>query len=179
MAPERSAVFAPDDVVVEARTDTRPRARRLVAPLVTLVGVLAGLGYLAAVDPNQPGHYPLCPTQALFGVDCPGCGIMRGTHDLITGNVAGALDHNVLLVVFVPLAVVLWVRWLRRTWRGEEDAVTYEQFRRRNTITVTVLVLVLAVRGGAQLRPVLRFRHRLGAPDRRRGVRRPVATLGG
>jgi len=143
MAPDRSTIFAPDDVVVAARTDDRPLRRRLVAPLATLVGTLAGLGYLAAVDPNQPGHYPLCPTQALFGVDCPGCGVLRGTHDLVTGNVEGALDHNVLLVVFVPLAVVLWVRWLGRAWRGREDAVTHEQFRRRNAITITGLVLVL------------------------------------
>ncbi len=144
MAPERTAVFAPDEVVVQARTDDRSRTRRLLAPLASLVGVLAGLGYLAAVDPNEPGHYPLCPTQALFGVDCPGCGIMRGTHDLITGDIGGALDHNILLVVFVPLAVVLWIRWLLRSWRGEQDAVTYEQFRRRNTIMVVTLVLVLA-----------------------------------
>ena len=144
MAPDRSTAFAPDDVIVEARTDPRSRRRRLVAPLATLVGALAGLGYLAAVDPNQPGHYPLCPTQALFGVDCPGCGVMRGTHDLVTGNVSGALDHNLLLVVFVPLAVVLWVRWLGRSWRGEERAVTHEQFRRRNMVMIIGLVLVLA-----------------------------------
>jgi len=46
-------------------------------------------------------------------------------------------------VVFVPLAVVLWVRWLVRSWRGREDAVTHEQFRRRNMIMITGLVLVL------------------------------------
>jgi hypothetical protein len=136
--------FADDDIVEPARRDDRPRARRLVAPLATLAGAAAGLGYLAAVDPNQPGHYPLCPTKALFGVDCPGCGLMRGAHDLVTGNVAGALDHNILLAVLVPLSAVLWLRWLRRAWRGESGAVSYAQFRRRNTVMVVSLVLVLA-----------------------------------
>ncbi len=139
-----TTVFADDDVVIEAQTDERRRGRRLVAPLVTLAGSLAALGYVAAVDPNQPGHYPLCPTQALFGVDCPGCGLMRGTHDLVTGNVSGALDHNVLIVILAPLAVVLWVRWFLSAWRGSSPAVTHAQFRRRNTVLLTALVAILA-----------------------------------
>lgn len=133
-----------DDVVVPALEDGRPRGRRMLAPLATLAATIAGLAYLAAVDPNQPGHYPLCPTQALFGVDCPGCGVMRGTHDLITGDVRGALDHNILLVVLVPIAAVLWVRWALRAWRGRTAAVSYGQFRRRNQLLVVSLVLVLA-----------------------------------
>ena len=144
MARDPATVFAPDDVVVAERIDSRSRARRLIPPLATLAGTVAALGYLAAVDPNVPGHYPLCPTRALFGVDCPGCGLMRGTHDLVTGNVAGALDHNVLLVFLVPLAVVLYVRWVLRAWHGREDAVTYAQFRRRNAAMLVGLVLVLA-----------------------------------
>ena len=138
------AVFTDEDVVEAAVVDTRPRTRRLVAPLAGLAATVAGLGYLAAVDPNRPGHYPLCPTQALFGVDCPGCGLLRGTHDLVTGNVAGALDHNVLLAAAAPLVVVLWIRWFLRSWRGRRDAVTYAQFRRRNAIMIISLVAVLA-----------------------------------
>jgi hypothetical protein len=138
-----TGVHADDDVIEPARRDDRPRRRRLVAPLATLGGAALGLAYLGAVDPNQPGHYPLCPTKALFGVDCPGCGLMRGTHDLVTGNVSGALDHNVLLVVMAPLAVVLWVRSLLRAWRGETPAVSYGQFRRRNTVLVVSMVLLL------------------------------------
>ncbi len=136
--------LAPDDIVVAARVDERPRARRLVAPMATLAATGAALAYVAAVDPNEPGHYPLCPTQALFGVDCPGCGLMRGAHDLATGDVAGALDHNILLVALVPLAVVLWVRWLRRAWRGRDEPVTQAQFRRRNAVLLASLVAVLA-----------------------------------
>jgi hypothetical protein len=144
MAPDATAVLADDDIVVPAQVDARSRGRRMVAPLATGAATLGGLGYLAAVDPNTPGHYPLCPTRALFGLDCPGCGALRGTHDLVTGNLAGALDHNVLLVVFLPLAVVLWVRWLVRAWRGQTPAVSRAVFQRRTTVMITVLVAVLA-----------------------------------
>jgi hypothetical protein len=144
MAPDAPAVLASDDIVVPALVDERSRRRRMVAPLATGVGVLGGLGYLAAVDPNNPGHYPLCPTQALLGLDCPGCGALRGTHDLITGNVGGALDHNVLLIVFLPIAVVLWGRWVVRAWRGRTPAVSRAVFQRRTTVMITVLVALLA-----------------------------------
>ncbi len=137
--PESGTAVAIPEIV-----DDRPRARRMVAPLATVAGVGAGLAYLAAVNPNEPGHYPLCPTQGLFGIDCPGCGILRGTHDLVTGDLRGALDHNILLIALVPLAIVLWVRWAARAWRGRTEAVSVVQMKRRTTITVVVMVALLA-----------------------------------
>ena len=134
---------ADTDIAIPGRTDERPRARRLVAPLATAAGVGAAVTYLAVIDPNEPGHYPLCPTRAFFGVDCPGCGLLRGTHDLVTGDIRGALDHNVLLVALVPFAIILWLRWLGRSWRGETPAVSVGQLRRRNLITVVVMVGLL------------------------------------
>lgn len=144
MGSDAPAVLADEDIVVPALVDSRSRRRRLLAPLATGVVVVGGLGYLAAVDPNTPGHYPLCPTRALFGLDCPGCGALRGTHDLVTGNLAGALDHNILLVVFLPLAVVLWVRWVMRAWKGQTPAVSRAVFQRRTTVMITTLVAILA-----------------------------------
>lgn len=130
-------------------SDDRPRSRRLVGPMATAAGSLAALGYLAVVDPNEPGHYPLCPTQALFSVDCPGCGLMRGTHDLITGDVPRALDQNVLVVLLLPLAVVLWARWVRHAWRGRYPGVTKRAMSRRSALMVAALV-GLAVFGVAR-----------------------------
>jgi hypothetical protein len=139
----RVAVITEERIVERERIDARPLGRRLLAPLASLCGAGLALGYLAAVDPNQPGHYPGCPTKLLFGVDCPGCGMMRATHDLVTGNIAGALDHNVLIVLFAPLVVVLWLRWFLRSWRGAAPAVTYAQFRRRNAWMYAALAGVL------------------------------------
>ncbi len=95
------------------------------------------------MDPNSPGHYPVCPLKLLTGLDCPGCGMLRATHDLTHGNIVGALDHNVLMVLLVPLVAVLWVRWVRRAWTGITPAVTRAQFRRRNAALLIGLVLVL------------------------------------
>jgi hypothetical protein len=99
------------------------RARRLRAPLAIGAAALLSSVYLGVVDPNESGHYPLCPTKALTGLDCPGCGGLRAVHSLMHGDVVGALNHNALVVLVVlPLAVVLWVRWMRREWKGPEPS---------------------------------------------------------
>ena len=139
-----STQVAADAVVTAERVDPRPRGRRLVAPLLTGALTLGALGYLFAVDPNEPGHYPLCPTKALLGIDCPGCGCMRGLYALTHGDLAGAADHNLLLLLAVPFALVLWVRWLMRAWRGVSPAVSMRAFRLRNRVMIIALVAILA-----------------------------------
>lgn len=137
---------AADDVLLPARTDGRPLPRRLAAPLLTAAGALVATGYVALADPNEAGHFPMCPTQAIFGVDCPACGGLRAVHALAHGDVAAAVDHNVVVVIAVPVAVVLWVRWLLRAIRGTSPAVTYGEHRRQTRVSVAVLI-ALAVFG--------------------------------
>ena len=69
-----------------------------------------GVGFLALRDPNQSGSYGFCPLHSLTGLDCPFCGGLRGTSALLHGDIATALDHNVLLPVYlVGLAVLIGV----------------------------------------------------------------------
>jgi len=139
-----STQVAGDAIVTAERVDTRSRGRRLVAPLLTAGITVGALGYLAAVDPNEPGHYPLCPTKALLGIDCPGCGCLRGLHALTQGDLGVAADHNLLLLLAVPFALVLWVRWVMRAWRGVSPAVSLRTFRLRNRAMIIVMVAILA-----------------------------------
>jgi len=131
----------------EPKVDSRPRARRLLAPVGTALGVIAATGYIRAVDPNEPGHYPLCPTLALFGIDCPGCGGLRATHSLANGDIAGAFDHNALFVVLVPVLIGLWGMWAYRAWTGVTPAPTprREAVARIAPIVVLLVVMVFAV----------------------------------
>ena len=124
----------------EPRVDARPRARRLLAPVGTAVGVIAATGYIRMVDPNEPGHYPMCPTLALFGIDCPGCGGLRATHALANGDIASALDHNALFVVLVPVLVAMWAMWTYRAWTGVTPVLT----RRREVVARTAPMLPLS-----------------------------------
>lgn len=121
--------------------DDRPRWRRMVPPLAAGAGVIAATTYIKFVDPNQPGHYLVCPTRWLFGFDCPGCGGLRATHALANGDIAGAMDHNLLFVVLVPFLIAGWAVWMYRSWTGRRPALT----PRRESLARVVPVALVAV----------------------------------
>ena len=78
-----------------------------------VIPLTAALGYLWAVDPHRPDSiFPMCPVKAVTGLDCPGCGGLRATHDLLHGDVLLALRDNAFLVIMAPLllAVLAWER---------------------------------------------------------------------
>ncbi len=110
----------------------------MVGPLVVGASALGVVGLLAVVDPGEPGHYPLCPFRAMTGLDCPGCGTLRGIHELATGHVGAALDRNALAVLLVPVLVLVWVSWLRRSWRADPRPAPHPRW-----LTHLVLVVVL------------------------------------
>ena len=94
----------PDLLDVGATAPRAPRGRRLVGPLAVGAAAVGVVGLLAVVDPSEPGHYPLCPFRAMTGLDCPGCGTLRGIHELATGHPVAALDRNALAILLVPRA---------------------------------------------------------------------------
>ena len=106
------------DVTAPEAPLERSRWTRMRAPLLTAGVVAAGCVLLLAADPNTPGHYPTCPTKLLSGLDCPFCGGLRCTRSLLTGDVGGALDHNALVVVLAPFAVIAWLVWAWSRWTG-------------------------------------------------------------
>ncbi|MCA1220343.1 DUF2752 domain-containing protein [Streptomyces sp. 8L] len=104
------------------RTPARP-ARRLATPLGLLAGAAAAFTYVGLVNPNHPGHYPVCPLYALTGVYCPGCGGLRCAHAVATGDLATALHDNALAVAGFAVCAVLWVRWVWRVSTGRPAGI--------------------------------------------------------
>lgn len=96
----------------------RSLARRLVAPVATLAGVVAAFAYVGAVDPNEPGHYPVCPLLRFTGIYCPGCGGLRSAHAFAHGDLPAALGANALAVVGYGIFAVVMAVWLIRAVRG-------------------------------------------------------------
>jgi hypothetical protein len=50
---------------------------------------------------------PLCPSAALLGLPCPGCGLTRATVALLHGDFAAALRFHPLVFVLTPAYVGL------------------------------------------------------------------------
>jgi len=95
----------------------QPRTQRVLGPGLVGVGLVVATAYISIVDPNNPGHYPLCPLKAFTGLDCPGCGGMRAVHSLVHGDFVGAMNHNLLAVfLYLPAIAIGWLLWMKREW---------------------------------------------------------------
>lgn len=116
--------------------------QRLAGPVVAGAAAAAAAGFFLVVDPNQPGHLPGCPFRALTGWDCPGCGSMRALHSLVHADVAAALDHNLLTTLAVPVLLLGWLAWLRRSVVGRAATFVLDG---RVVQAVAVLFVVFAV----------------------------------
>ncbi|MFF5087519.1 DUF2752 domain-containing protein [Streptomyces niveus] len=109
---------------VPAAPPPATRARRLLAPLGTLTGVVAAFTYVGLVDPNESGHYPVCPLLSMTGLYCPGCGGLRSAHAVAHGDLATAFGANALAVVGYGVFAVVWLVWLIRVARGTRHQVS-------------------------------------------------------
>jgi Protein of unknown function (DUF2752) len=73
-----------------------------------------GLAYVGLVDPHRQGSlFPACPFKLITGLNCPACGGLRMTHDLLHGDIAAAVVDNVFLLVGIPM-LIGWVLWRRQ-----------------------------------------------------------------
>ena len=117
------------------------RFRRMLWPVVGVGTLIGATAYLATVDPNSPGHYPVCPLKALTGIDCPACGGLRCVHDLTHGDIVGALDQNLLVVILLPIIVVLLAVFLLRRWTGRTKELTDAVVQRQKYIVFTLIAV--------------------------------------
>jgi Protein of unknown function (DUF2752) len=99
---------------VGSRPAGRWYRRRLYAALGSGALLASALGYIGLVDPHKPDSvFPVCPFRLLTGWNCPACGALRMTHDVLHGDLAAAINDNVLLLVGIPV-VAGWILLRRR-----------------------------------------------------------------
>lgn len=116
---EASAIWHAENVTDQpwngaAPPQHAPHRHRHYTAAATGVVLAGALGYVGLVDPhNTNSVYPLCPFRWLTGWNCPFCGGLRMTHDLLHGDLMASINDNVFLLVGIPI-VAAWVLIRRR-----------------------------------------------------------------
>jgi hypothetical protein len=106
---------------------------RLYGALGTGALLAGGLAYVGLADPHRPDFvFPPCPFKLLTGWNCPACGGLRMTHDLLHGDLAAAVVDNIFLLVGLPALLV----WVVVRWRTGRPIMT---------VPAIALVAVLAI----------------------------------
>ncbi len=79
-------------------------------------GLLAAVSGVVAVlylfSPYDSGLYAACPFKALTDLHCPGCGTLRGLHELIHGHLGAAFGLNPLMVLLLPFIAFSIIKYI-------------------------------------------------------------------
>jgi hypothetical protein len=133
-------------IPAEAGQAARSRLARLGPPM--LIAALAA-GTCAAVwvgDPTTPGGVlPICPTKALLGVDCPGCGTLRMIYSLLHGDVLAAVRFNAFALVALGFLGVAYGTWTYGRVAGRQ-IIGWQHYRWAPQITLTLVAVWFVVR---------------------------------
>lgn len=114
--------------------------------------VLAALGIAAATagafavgyfDPTTAGFFPVCPFHALTGLNCPGCGLTRGFHALLNGDIVTALHFNLMLPVYILFFSYLLISLFLILLRGR--GLTFRLFSPSAIYGFLFLALIFSV----------------------------------
>ena len=102
-----------DNAISLAFVELRASRPALAAGAAAVVAA----GYVAVADPGRAQRLPTipCPIHAVTGWWCPGCGMTRAVHDVITGHLASAFGTNLLWPVVLGLLGWVGAAW---AWPG-------------------------------------------------------------
>lgn len=66
-----------------------------------------GATYLYLFNPATGTGYPACPFRMITGLQCPGCGTLRGLHQLLHGHPLAAFKLNPLMLISLPFLLLV------------------------------------------------------------------------
>jgi hypothetical protein len=125
-------------VAAAART-SRPWA----GPAAVAAAGTAALTVVALRNPAEGALIP-CPLHGATGLWCPGCGMTRGLHKLLNGDLLGALGSNLFLPVALGLLAWAFLAWALPTvsrWRLPSPA----RLPSRTWVVLGLALVVFAV----------------------------------
>jgi hypothetical protein len=87
--------------------------------LLAVVCTVAAALYL--LSPFDSGVYAPCPFNALTDLYCPGCGTLRGLHELLHGRIGSAIGLNPLMVLSLPFIAYSFIKYFAAGMRGRPE----------------------------------------------------------
>jgi hypothetical protein len=90
---------------------------RRAAPIACGGALAASAAFIVTHDPSAPGsRFPACVFHQVTGLWCPGCGLTRGTYQLLHGHIGAALSSNLFTPIALVAIITVWLAWLRVSW---------------------------------------------------------------
>lgn len=103
--------------VSQNHSNSKSAERWKFAMLTSIIIVSAVV--LFCYNPAESSLYPPSPFRTLTGLYCPGCGTLRGLHQLLHGHLIAAFGLNPLMVISLPFLVCSYINYGFRTFKGK------------------------------------------------------------
>ena len=127
---------------------------RQAAPIAAGAALATGAGFIATHNPAASSFpYPTCAFYQATGLWCPGCGLTRGTYQLLHGHVGAALSYNIFTPVALAAIVIVWFSWVRTSW-GAQPMRMPPRLGRWLAIATPALLLVYGVLRNVPVAPL-------------------------
>lgn len=81
----------------------RMRNKRRALLICGIFAAILGACLLFFFNPETTSCYPRCPFYVLTGLQCPGCGTLRGLHALMHLRLADAWRFNPAMIFSIPV----------------------------------------------------------------------------
>lgn len=103
---------------VYSRSFPEQRGEYALKAVGALVTTVVAFVFLFLFDPAKSWFYCPCLFRSLTGLYCPGCGSLRGLHQLLHGNFSAAFGLNPLMVLSLPFLAYSFISYSMFIVRG-------------------------------------------------------------
>lgn len=80
--------------------------KRYALLICGILAAILGACLLYFFNPEVTSCYPRCPFYVLTGLQCPGCGTLRGLHALLHFRFYDAWRYNSVMIVSIPVVAL-------------------------------------------------------------------------
>lgn len=126
---------------MENQSDLKKVRIRLMLLTLLFLGLLF---YFFQFDPSQnKGAFLRCPSNLIFGINCPGCGAQRALHYLLHLDFLSALQSNILFVISFPFVLYILLNYFVMKWNGIKKTIPFIT----NKVVIIGLLIVIILFG--------------------------------
>lgn len=93
--------------------------KRIGWVIITAI-IVAGSIILYSSNPATTNVFPSSPFRELTGLFCPGCGTLRGLHQLLHGNLEAAFGFNPFMVLCLPFMFYSYISYTMEVILGRQ-----------------------------------------------------------
>ena len=120
------------------KLDKKKKISLIVFTGIVIVAFL-GMVMVKIYNPEEESFFVPCVFNMVTGIKCPGCGMTRAVHYLVTGDILKAEWYNAMLLPLIAVILYALYKYFRYLIKDEEVLDKHME----NVLKVFLVVLLI------------------------------------